>query len=57
MKAVRLLFSINRTLTLKCIQDSEYIKTAEEAWNEAVELADSTDGWKEEKKDKANVRT
>jgi len=34
--------------------DSEFIKTAEEAWKEAVELADSTDGWKEEKKDKSN---
>jgi len=32
--------------------DAEYIKMAEEAWKEAVELVNLTDGWKEEKKDK-----
>merc|ERR1711953_49705 len=38
---------INMTL-----QDSEYVKLAEEAWKEAVEIARSSDEWKEEKKDK-----
>ena len=32
--------------------DAEYIKIAEEAWQEALEIAKSTEGWKEEKKDK-----
>lgn len=32
--------------------DAEYIKIAEDAWKEAVELANLTEGWKEEKKDK-----
>ena len=34
------------------IQDSEYVKLAEEAWKEALEIARSSDEWKEEKKDK-----
>merc|ERR1711874_21921 len=32
--------------------DSEYIKTTEEAWQEAIDIAKSEDGWKEEKSDK-----
>merc|ERR1711875_214846 len=32
--------------------DAEYIKLAGEAWEEAVEIAKSEDGWKEEKNDK-----
>jgi len=32
--------------------DTEYIKIAEGAWEEAIELARSADGWKEEKSDK-----
>jgi len=32
--------------------DAEYIKIAEEAWQEALDIAKSTDGWKEEKSDK-----
>jgi len=32
--------------------DAEYVKMAGEAWEEAVEIAKSEDGWKEEKKDK-----
>jgi len=32
--------------------DAEYIKIAEEAWEEAVEIVKSSDGWKEEKNDK-----
>jgi len=32
--------------------DAEYIKIAEEAWEESVEIAKSSTGWKEEKKDK-----
>ena len=37
------------------IQDAEYINTAEEAWKEAVEIAKSSEGWKEEKFDKKSV--
>ena len=37
-------------------QDSEYIKTAEDAWQEAIDLVNTTDGWKEEKGDKNTVR-
>ena len=37
------------------IQDSEYVKLAEEAWKEALEIARSSDEWKEEKKDKNTV--
>jgi len=32
--------------------DAEYIKIAEEAWQEGIDIARSTDGWKEEKSDK-----
>jgi len=32
--------------------DAEYIKIAEEAWEEAVEIVKSLDGWKDEKNDK-----
>merc|ERR1712106_192138 len=34
--------------------DAEYIKTAEDAWLEAIEIAKSEDGWKEEKSNKKN---
>ena len=37
-------------------KDAEYIKTVEEAWKEAVELANLAEGWKEEKADKKTVR-
>ena len=36
-------------------QDSEYIKTTEEAWQEAIDIAKSEEGWKEEKSDKKTV--
>ena len=36
--------------------DAEYIKAVEEAWKEAVELANLAEGWKEEKADKKTVR-
>ena len=36
-------------------QDSDYIKIANEAWTEAVALAELADGWKEEKVDKNSV--
>ena len=39
----------------KTFQDSEYIKTAEEAWQEAIDIAQSEEGWKEEKSDKNTV--
>jgi len=32
--------------------DSEYVKIADKAWHEALEIAKSTDGWKVEKEDK-----
>jgi len=32
--------------------DAEYIKQASEAWDEAIRIAESTSGWKEEKHDK-----
>jgi len=32
--------------------DHEYVKLAEEAWEEALEIARSAEGWKEEKNDK-----
>jgi len=32
--------------------DTEYLEIAENAWQEAIEIARSTDGWKEEKSDK-----
>ena len=37
------------------MQDSEYVKLAEEAWKEALEIARSSDDWKEEKNDKNTV--
>ena len=37
-------------------QDAEYITQVAAAWDEAVELADSTEGWKEEKSDKKTVK-
>ena len=37
------------------MQDSEYVKLAEEAWKEALEIARSSDEWKEEKNDKTTV--
>ena len=39
----------------KTYEDSEYIKTTEEAWQEAIDIARSEDGWKEEKSDKKTV--
>ena len=36
-------------------QDVEYIKIAGDALEEAIEIANSTDGWKEEKKDDKTV--
>ena len=33
-------------------QDAEYMKQASEAWEEAIKIAESTAGWKEEKNDK-----
>ena len=44
------------TCILVTCQDSEYIKTAEDAWQEAIDLVNTTDGWKEEKGDKNTVR-
>ena len=38
-------------------QDEEYTRQATEAWEEAVKIAYSEDGWKEEKKDSKTVRT
>ena len=46
-------FSMEKTSSF---QDAEYIKIAEEAWEEAVEIAKSSEGWKEEKNDKKTVR-
>ena len=37
------------------LQDAEYIKLAGDAWEEAVEIARSKDGWKEERSDKKTV--
>ena len=37
------------------MQDSEYVKLADEAWKEALEIARSSDDWKEEKNDKNTV--
>jgi len=34
--------------------DAEYVKIANEAWTEAVALAELKEGWKEEKEDKAS---
>merc|ERR1711936_200875 len=34
------------------ISDSEYVKIADEAWQEALEIARSTEDWKEEKNNK-----
>ena len=36
------------------ISDEEYLKTADEAYTEALEIVRSTDGWKVEKEDKPN---
>ena len=36
------------------ISDEEYLKIADEAYTEAVEIVRSTDGWKVEKEDKPN---
>ena len=36
-------------------QDSEYVKIADEAWQEALEIARSTEDWKEEKNNKDTV--
>ena len=33
-------------------QEAEYMKQASEAWEEAIKIAESTTGWKEEKNDK-----
>ena len=37
------------------MQDSEYVKLADEAWKEALEIARSSADWKEEKNDKNTV--
>ena len=37
------------------IQDGEYVNLANEAWTEAVALAELADGWKEEKVEKTTV--
>ena len=47
-----------RTIIVLCngmLQDDEYIKLAGDAWEEAVEIAKSKDGWKEERSDKKTV--
>ena len=36
-------------------QDPEYVKIADEAWQEALEIARSTEDWKEEKNNKDTV--
>ena len=36
-------------------QDAEYVKIANEAWTEAVAIAELADGWKEEKVEKTTV--
>ena len=36
------------------VSDMEYLKIAEETFNEAISIARSEDGWKVEKEDKAN---
>ena len=33
-------------------QEAEFVKQASEAWEEAIKIAESTTGWKEEKNDK-----
>ena len=42
-------FIIENLIYFSSLQDSEYIKIAEEAWEEAVEIAKASEGWKEEK--------
>ena len=37
------------------LQDAEYVKIADKAWHEALEIAKSKDGWKVEKDDKELV--
>merc|ERR1712045_466288 len=41
-----------RSGVINMMSDSDYVKLAEEAWKEALEIAKSSDDWKEEKKDK-----
>merc|ERR1712198_5824 len=41
----------SRSPKLNMTTDVEYIKIAGDALEEAIEIANSTDGWKEEKKD------
>ena len=36
------------------ITDEQYLKIADEAFDEALEIVRSSDGWKVEKEDKAN---
>ena len=37
------------------LQDGEYVKTADKAWHDALEIAKSKEGWKVEKEDKELV--
>jgi len=39
-------------LQKKTMSEAEFIKQASEAWEEAIKIAESTTGWKEEKNDK-----
>ena len=47
---------LKKLIQCSSFKDAEYIKIAEEAWEEAVEIAKSSEGWKEEKNDKKTVR-
>merc|ERR1711893_511899 len=44
--------ALTRSGVINMTSDSDYVKLAEKAWKEAVEIAKSSDDWKEEKKDK-----
>ena len=48
-------FDLSATQSCVIFQDAEYIKVAGAAWEEAVEIAKSEDGWREEKSDKKMV--
>ena len=56
MPTVSVICSPATVLLIMLPQDTEYIKIAEEAWKEAIEIAKSDEGWKEEKTDKKTVK-
>ena len=49
--AVQLICGFSQSPCLDA-QEAEYMKQASEAWEEAIKIAESTTGWKEEKNDK-----